>query len=185
MTSDYTASLEELALAYQSGDTGALDEIIIRCSYIVKNVSRRYFLIGADTDDLYQEGFLGIIKAAKTFTPGKSKFKYFAFLCVNGAVVSAVRKYAGDKNRILNDGLPLSEVDGTFNFSENPEQLYIEGEHRREVYSVIQKQLSPFEKEVLSLYLQGLSYAEIQERTGKPFKSIDNALQRIRKKVKN
>jgi RNA polymerase sporulation-specific sigma factor len=152
---------------------------------LVKNVSRKFFLVGAETDDLYQEGFLGLMKAVKNYTPGKSNFLYYAHLCINSAIVTAVRKYSGGKNKVLNDGLPLSEVDGTFNFSENPEQLYIEGEHRREVYSVIQKQLSTFEKEVLSLYLQGLSYAEIQERTGKPFKSIDNALQRIRKKVKN
>ncbi|MBQ9709530.1 MAG: sigma-70 family RNA polymerase sigma factor [Clostridia bacterium] len=185
MTAEKTTSLEDLALAYQSGDTGALDEIIERCSHVVKNVSRRYFLIGADTDDLYQEGFLGLIKAAKSFAPGKSTFIHFAFICVNTAVVSAVRKYAGDKNRILNDGLPLSEVDNALSVAENPEELFIENEDRLELVSSMNEKLSSFEREILSLYLSGMSYAEMQSRTGKPFKSIDNALQRIRKKIKN
>lgn len=185
MTSYASATPEELALAYQGGDTGALDELIARCSHVVKNVSRRYFLIGADTDDLYQEGFLGLIKAAKSFSSGKSTFMHFAFICVNTAVVSAVRKYAGDKNKILNDGLPLSEVDSALCGAENPEALYIEGEDARELLAEINKKLSPLEREILSLYLSGMSYTEMQARTGRPFKSIDNALQRIRKKIKN
>lgn len=186
MIAEYNlATPEELAIAYQGGDTGALDALIERCSHIVKNVSRRYFLIGAETDDLYQEGFLGLIKAAKSYVPGKSAFMHFAFVCVNNAVVSAIRKYAGDKNRILNDGLPLSEADNALCGAENPEELYIEGEDVRERLSDIHKKLSSFEKQILSLYLSGMSYAEMEERTGKPFKSIDNAIQRIRKKIKN
>ena len=176
-------SLEELALAYQEGDTGALDEIIGRCSYIVKNVSRRYFLIGADQEDVYQEGFFGLLKAAKSYRPGKSSFKYFAFICINTSILTAVRRYAGDKNKILNDGLPLSSVADASAFAENPEDIYIEEESRRELVSGIEKKLSDFERTILTLYLKGLSYAEIREATGKSEKSIDNALQRIKKKI--
>ena len=176
-------TLEELAALYRGGETSAIDEIITRCSYIVRNVARRYFLIGADTEDLYQEGFLGLIKAAQTYEKGKSSFAYYAYVCVNSAVITAVRKYAGTKNRALNDGVPLSSVEESA-LCENPEQIYIEGEKRRELLSDMEKELSDMERRVLSLYLKGLSYAEIEEKTGKSFKSVDNALQRIRKKLR-
>ncbi len=179
-----TATLEELALQYRSGNTEALDEIITRCSNIVRNASRRYFLIGADTEDVYQEGFLGLIKAAKTFDAGKGNFRSYAYTCVNSAVVTAVRKYSRLKNKALNDGVPLSDYTEFADDSFDPEAMYIEGENRRELTGNIFGELTPLERKVLSLYLKGLSYSEICLATGKPFKSVDNALQRIKKKLK-
>ena len=177
-------SLEALALDYQCGDTGAIDEIIERCSYLVKNVARKYYLVGAETEDVYQEGFLGLMKAVKSYTPNKSNFLYYAHLCINSAIVTAVRKYSGGKHKILNDGLPLSEAENAVVVSDNPEDIYIEGEEFEELLKGIESKLSKFEREVLSLYLSGLSYAEMKEKTGKPSKSIDNALFRIRNKLK-
>ena len=177
-------ALEDLALSYQQGSHEALDEIITRCSYIVKSVSRKYFLMGAETEDLFQEGYLGLIKAAKCYEKGKSSFKGFAFICVNTAIITAVRRYAGDKNKVLNDGLPLSEAADNPSFYENPEEIFIEDETHKEFLKNIEAKLSAFEKKVLEMYLQGLSYAEMQERSGKQFKAIDNALQRIRKKLR-
>ncbi|MBP5308853.1 MAG: sigma-70 family RNA polymerase sigma factor [Clostridia bacterium] len=176
-------SLEELVALYRGGDYSAGDEIIVRCSYIVRKVSRRYFLIGADTEDVYQEGFIGLLKAVRTYDESKGSFTYYACLCVNSAVITAVRKYAGNKNKALNDGLPLSALEGSA-ASENPEEIYIEGENRRELLSDIESELSVLERQILLLYLKGLSYSEIERKTGKSFKSVDNALQRIRKKLR-
>ncbi|MBQ9482063.1 MAG: sigma-70 family RNA polymerase sigma factor [Clostridia bacterium] len=176
-------SLEELVALYRGGDYSVDNEIIIKCSYIVKRVSRRYFLIGADTEDVYQEGLLGLLNAMRTYDESKGSFTYYAYLCVNSAVITAVRRYAGVKNEPLNKGLPLTTLDGSASFVD-PEQIYIEGENRRELVSNIENELSPMERKILSLYLKGLSYSEIEEKTGKPFKSVDNALQRIRRKLR-
>ncbi len=177
------ATLEELALSYQKGNTEAIDEIIERCSYIVRNMSRRYFLMGGENEDLYQEGFMGLIKAAKTYrADGGSPFKSYAFLCVQSSVITAVKKYAGNKNKVLNDGLPLSEA--LSEATDDPEELVIQGENRQEFLSGIEKKLSAFERQVLSMYLSGMSYREMEEQTGRELKQIDNALQRIRNKIK-
>lgn len=177
--------IDKLVEEYQSGSKEALDGIIASCSDIVRNASRRYFLIGAETEDAYQEGFLGLIKAANTYTAEKGTFRCYAYVCVNNAMMTAVRKYAGNKNKVLNDGLPLSEaVDIPYSGGENPEDLFIEDETRREFIDGIGKQLSVMEKEILSLFLTGLSYDEITKKTGKSHKTVDNALQRIRKKLR-
>ena len=176
-------SLEQLVADYNNGQTDAAEEIIRRCSGVVTNVSRKYFLIGAEAEDLYQEGFIGLLKAIKTYDGQKGKFIPYAYLCVNSSVLTAIRKYSGNKNRVLNDTVPLSEAENGLS-KDNPEDICIALENFRELSSDIEKLLSPIEMQVLTLYLEGLPYSEIQERLGKPFKTVDNALQRIRRKLR-
>lgn len=177
-------SLEELVCSYQQNrDTNALNEIIERCGYIVKSISRKYFIIGGEMADVNQEGFIGLINAVNSFECGKGKFAGYAAVCINNAILSAVRKSSAGKQRPLNDGLPLADYVEEL-IIRNPEDTFIEGEEAREFTERLSAILSPMETRVLSLYLTGLSYAEIEEKTGKPVKAIDNALQRVRNKLK-
>ena len=174
-------ALEELVAAYRAGDDTAFDKIFERCSYIVRHVSRKYFLMGADAEDLMQEGFLGLLKAVRTYEEGKSSFTTYAALCINTAVITAVRRYAGDKNRVLNEGVPISDDAGKV---PNPEDILIEDEGIKELIKKINEELSEMEREVFALYLQGLSNAEIRDRLDLSAKATDNALQRIRNKIR-
>ena len=85
-------TLEQLAAAFQAGDAAALEELVARCKDIVKKVSRKYFLIGADMEDVYQEGYLGLIKAAQNYEEDKGSFYNYACICVKSSILSAVRK---------------------------------------------------------------------------------------------
>ncbi len=176
-------SLEELVKAYRGGEEDAIDEIVLRCKGIVLNVSRRYFLIGADIEDLYQEGYIGLFKAIKTYDAAKGSFTSYAYVCVNSAALTAVRKYAGTKNKVLNDGLPLSFAWEKAS-PDNPEDVFIEIESRKVFAKEINKGLSDYESKVLKLYLAGQSYADMEKELKKSGKSIDNTLQRIKKKLR-
>lgn len=175
-------TLEELALLYQGGNDEALAEIFRRGNGIIRSISRKYFLIGAETEDVYQEGVIGLLNAAKSYKPGKSSFNTYAAHCVRNSIITAIRRYSNPQSKILSDGLPLDEADG--NTVYDPEEIFIEGESSRELIAKIDNKLSPFERQVLDLFLSGSSYAEMREITGKKTKSIDNALQRIRKKLR-
>ena len=181
MSDNENLTLEELAAAYRAGNAFALDRIVERCSYLVRRVSRKYFLIGADAEDLMQEGFLGLIKAAQSYEEGKSSFTTYAALCINRSAITAIRRYAGDKNRVLNEGVPISDDTAKVR---DPEEIVIEDEEIKELINKINEELSDMEREVFALYLQGLSNAEMQSRLALSPKATNNALQRIRNKIR-
>lgn len=177
-------NIEELVLYYRkTQDSAALNEIIERCGYIVKSISRKYFLIGGEMADVNQEGFIGLLSAVNGYEKEKGRFNAYASVCINNAILSAVRKNSAGKQKPLNDGLPLADYVEEL-VSQNPEEMVIEGESTREFSQKLSAVLSKMEKEVLNLYLAGLSYAEIEDKTGRSVKAIDNALQRVRNKLK-
>ena len=177
-----------------SGDTrdeNALETLLIRYKHTVSSVARSYFLSNGDTDDLVQEGMIGVFKAISTYN-GKSSFKNYAYKCIKTSILSAVKKSSRLKNKPLFNYVSLSETaegndadkspflsDDSF----DPEERYINSEAEKELKSRIRSKLSDLEFDILALYLSGYSYREIAERTGKNAKSIDNAIQRIRKKI--
>lgn len=191
-----TLSDEQLVLLSAEGDVEAEEAILHRYKNCVKSKARTYYLIGADNDDIVQEGMIGLYKAVRDFKPDKNiTFKTFADVCITRQILTAIRTANRNKHNPLNASISMnapvfSEDSGTTFMNlihqgsvSNPEEIYIIDESLKEIKNEISKKLSDFENRVLELYLDGLSYVEISETMEKSLKSIDNALQRIKKKL--
>jgi RNA polymerase sporulation-specific sigma factor len=174
---------EELVKLYKGGDVQSFNLIYERYKNTVKYFARNLYLLGADNDDLLQEGMLGLVEAVNTYKEGESSFKTYANLCIKSKLYSAVKKYASKKSSPLNNSTSFYSLDSLGIFSDNPEDLVIEKESDNELKNKIAKCLSSYEISVLNLYLSGLSYEEIALKLQKNVKAIDNALQRARKKI--
>ena len=181
---------EELVKMAQGKDAEAMTTVIERYKNYVKIAVRPYFICGGDSEDLLQEGMLGVFRAVETFN-GKSSFKSYVYICVKSGILSLIRKYNSDKNKPLNNFISLSgdsetDLDKNFlmsSFKDNPEKAFIDTEGEKEFFGKVEKSLSSLEFKILNLFLEGYSYLEIANQLSKNEKSIDNALQRIRKKV--
>ncbi len=188
---------EELCLLAQGQDSGeALECLLNRYKNFVRSRARSYFLIGADHEDIVQEGMIGLYKAIRDFRPEKlASFRAFAELCVTRQIITAIKTATRQKHIPLNSYVSLNkpifdeESDRTLLdvISEgritNPEELLIGQEDLSTIESRIGKMLSPLEWEVLLAYLDGRSYQEIAVDLGRHVKSIDNALQRVKRKM--
>ncbi len=147
--------------------------------------ARRFFLAGGDTDDLVQEGMIGLYSAINEFSEESGKsFKNFAYLCVTRQILDAVKRSSRRKNSPLNNSVSLFDpVMEEFAGEEDPEAFLLDGESRAEFRVKLMRALSDFEFRVITMYLEGMSYADICEATGKDIKSIDNALARAKRKL--
>ncbi len=187
-----TLSEEELVMQAKGGNAHAVELIVNRYKGFVKARSNSYFLVGADREDVIQEGMIGLYKAILSFNKERNvSFKTFAELCVTRHIISAVKSATRQKHMPLNSYVSLNKDDGgaeLYEYSgetvgENPEQIMIERESVIGTRGRINKALSTFEAKVLMHYLNGLSYNEIARLMRKEPKSIDNALQRIKRKL--
>ena len=178
---------EELVVLAQNGDKQAMEELLIRHAGLVRGCARGFFLIGGETEDLIQEGMIGLYGAIGDYRQGEtaSSFKNFAYLCISRRIIDAVKSSARKKNSPLNDATPIGVVSADKEFAAhfNPEDLLILRDDRREFRQKISGVLSDFEFKVTTMYMDGMSCAEICEATGKTAKSVDNALQRSKKKL--
>lgn len=186
---------EEVVSLSQKGDGDALDHIIARYRNFVYSKANTYFLVGAEKDDVIQEGMIGLYKAVKEFdSKGASSFKHFAGLCVSRQILSAIKAATRKKHRPLNSYISLSESgaelenedsQGVFieGREKNPEDIIIGQESQNLLEYKINKSLSKLEFQVFMYYIEGMSYGEISAMVGRPVKSIDNALCRIKKKL--
>lgn len=176
---------EALVKRAQGGDASATEQLLRRYAGTVRAHARRFFLAGGDMDDLVQEGMIGLYAAVREYRAEEGKsFKNFAYLCVRRHILDAVKASARRKNGPLNESVSLSDpVLGDRAEEGSPEDLVLEGEEEREFRKRLTKELSDFEFRVMTMYLDGMSYAEICEATGKNNKSIDNALTRAKKKL--
>lgn len=184
---------ETLCRLSAAGNRFAEETLVARYTRLVRTCARPFFLAGGDSEDLIQEGMLGLIKAVREYDAGKeASFHTFAEICIRSRLYSVLRASARDKQQPLNqsvsldnpyfDGNPLTS--GTNNLAQrNPEDFLIDREHTAALLSGVRKQLSEFEAKVLGFYLDGLSCREIAKAVDKPPKSVDNAVQRIRRKV--
>lgn len=178
---------EELIEKLNAGENACMDELIERYKCQVRNQARALYLMGGDSDDLIQEGMLGLFKAIRDYRFDKdASFQSFARLCISRQLYSAIQASNRQKHVPLNSYIELSPTlsegpDGPREPS--PEEVLIEQENIRSLYGRIARDLSPFEQEVLHAYLGGQNYMEIAAELHKKPKSIDNALQRIRKKL--
>lgn len=179
-TSEY--SDEELCRLTASGDRDAEEILVKRYLRTVRICSRPFFLAGGDSEDLIQEATFGLLKAIREFSPEHdAKFKTFAEVCIRNRIRSAVATASRSKHSPLNDSVPFESL--MLGIGESPEELYISREEEAERLTKLDQKLSPLERKILELFLHGLSYQEISEQVGRPAKSVDNAIQRIRRKV--
>ena len=176
-------SSEELIKLYKQGDNSAFDKISSRYISIINSYCRKLFLLGGDIDDLVQEGLVGLSKAVNTYNSDKGAFHPYALLCIKTNIYTAIKKYSNLKNKPLNESDSLETLDNKLIFCNNPEETLLENELKDELKKKIYSKLSNNEILVLTLYLDGFSYSEIGNKLGKNVKSVDNSLQRIRKKI--
>lgn len=191
-TFDPGAATDEVLLAAaRGGDRAAEEALILRYTRLTRACARPLFLAGGDSEDLVQEGLLGLLDAIREFDSRRdAAFATFAQVCVQNRLRSAVRSAAREKHMALNAAVPWEEQEETPEGGrsggtgpENPEDVIIAREAWQEETARLMRELSSFEREVLGQYLDGFSYQEIAQATGKPPKAVDNAVQRIRKKL--
>ena len=191
-----TRTDEELALLAQQGDDAALEYLLNKYKNFVRSKARSYFLIGADHEDIVQEGMIGLYKAIRDFKPEKlSSFRAFAELCITRQIITAIKTATRQKHIPLNSYVSLNkpiyddESDRTLldviteGRVANPEDMLISQEDVGLIEDRIGQMLSSLEREVLSAYLDGKSYQEIAQELDRHVKSIDNALQRVKRKL--
>lgn len=187
---------EELVEQVHLGNTNALDYLITKYRLFVKVKARSYFLIGADKEDIIQEGMIGLYKAIRDFKGDKlASFRAFAELCITRQIITAIKTATRQKHIPLNSYVsldkPMYDEDSertlmdviTSPLSDNPEHLMINREEYSRLEGQMSEVLSELEQQVLVLYLEGRSYNEISSLLNRSTKSIDNALQRIKRKL--
>ena len=192
---------EDLIDIIKSGNKYALEHLINRYKSLVNMKVSKYYIIGAEREDIVQEGLIGLFKAIKNYQTNKqSSFKNFANMCIERQLITAIKSSNRQKHMPLNSYLSLNmnaydnidlydkneadliEILNT-NLIEDPLDTITQKEYYKIIENAIDKSLSSFEKQVLNFYVQGQSYGQIAEKLNTPVKSVDNAIQRIRKKA--
>ncbi|MDE6550370.1 MAG: sigma-70 family RNA polymerase sigma factor [Clostridia bacterium] len=170
----------ELLSQAQSGSVDAAETLINNYKGMVASVARRYYIVGATQEDALQEGMIGLFNAVMTYNERGGKFSTYAYTCIRSRILDAVKSASRDKNRPLNDYVPIDTLIGV---SDMEEEIFgnIEGQ---ELQARIKDALNDKEYKVLRMYLDGKSYAEIASESDMQIKGVDNALQRIKKKIK-
>ena len=168
-------------------DSEKVEELLKEYKPLVQVISRRYFLVGAEPDDVLQEGMIGLNKAIQTYSKDKNaSFKTFATLCITSQIQTAIKSANSNKNKVLNEvSLGDSEQLMYFVISKepNPEDKVINKERYEDIKKAIREKLSLLEKQILKQFLLGKSYQEISSNLCIDKKSVDNGLNRIRKKL--
>ena len=198
--SDYEkCSDEELIDRLRAGETQIAEYLCDKYKNLVRKGARSMFILGGDTEDLIQEGMIGLFKAVRDFDSGRdASFFTFAELCINRQIYTAVQASRRKKHVPLNEAVslysqvdPTGEGEGRFLLEElanddgqDPEKVVLDRERLEELEKVIEETLSPFEKQVYDLYLTQMSTSNIAKILGKNEKSTDNALQRLKSKLK-
>ena len=191
---------EEMISLFRDGDQEAMEKLLEKYKGMVLGKAKSMYILGGDSEDLIQEGMLGLFKAVRDFDSGRdASFRTFAQLCVTRQLYTAVKASARKKHLPLNSAVslssPLREENGEARDDElldfleadpssNPEEYLIGQEETERLEDMIEKELSPLEKQVLELYLTGMGYVEIAHVLNRDEKSTDNALQRIRAKTR-
>lgn len=194
---NYLSMNDEEVLAYvHSGCKCGMEHLIEKYKPLVRAKARSYFLVGADREDIVQEGMIGLFKAVRDYKDDKNiPFKVFAEICITRQIITAVKTATRQKHIPLNSYVSLNrrvfDEDSEKSLIElvqevsiaDPEELFINKEDFTVIESMVTELLSPFEREVLKKYLAGINYHDIAKQLKKPVKSVDNALQRLKKKI--
>ena len=187
---------EQVVELAQAHDSIAIEYLLSKYKNFVRSKARSYFLIGADHEDIVQEGMIGLFKAIRDYQAERlSSFRAFAELCITRQIITAIKTATRQKHVPLNSYVSLNkpiydeESDRTLmdviveGRAQNPEELIIGRENLVSIRDSVDQVLSPLEQDVLNAYLDGKSYQEIADKLGRHVKSIDNALQRVKRKL--
>lgn len=187
---------EELARLSQGGDDSAMTALLYRFKDKVKAITRPFFLVGADNEDLIQEGMIGLYKAIGNYSPERAaSFSTYAFICIRGQIQDAIKSANRKKHKYLNEYISLyssvcGENDDSGEFIEilksselNPEQKVLQEEKSKAFYQMLTKSFSGQELEVLKFFLKGASYESIAKSVGITTKKVDNTLAKIRREL--
>lgn len=187
------ASDERLCEMARDGDRSAEEILVSRYNRLVRQLARPFYLAGGDSDDLIQEGMIGLICGVREYDAARAaSFRTYAEICIRNRLYSAVRAAARDKHSPLNQSVPLdipffdsrtTPVNGPLLSQVDPEDLVIGREDARDTLRGVRKQLSEFEAKILGYYLDGLTTREMAKAVHKSPKSVDNAVQRVRRKI--
>ena len=186
----------ELVMLAKKGNPKAISILINKYKNFVRSRSKSYFIVGADKEDIVQEGLIGLFKAIRDYNPDKkTSFRAFAELCIMRQIITAIKTATRQKHLPLNSYVslnkPIFEDNGERIMADviastrscNPEEIYVALELTKSIKEKMKKYLSGLESKVLAEYLKGLSYYEVAKNIGKHIKSVDNALQRIKRKI--
>ena len=187
---------EQLVQMAREGSDTAEEILIDKYKGLVRMKAKAYFMVGAEPEDVVQEGMIGLIKAIRNFDREREAgFKTFASTCINNQIIKAIKKAEREKNQPLNDAVSLNDQLGEDeegltlgdilrgSMLDEPEEMVIYEESLAQLEELSRKTFSPLETQVLRGKIQGKTYQEIARELGKSPKTIDNALQRIRKKI--
>ena len=186
-----------MVMSAQAGDQQACGDLVRRCRAMIRSKARSYYLVGADRDDIIQEGMIGLYKAIRDYDASRlASFHSFAELCVTRQIITAVKSATRHKHSPLNGYVSLSrstsmEDEGERLLSDilaakgvcDPAEIVVSSWETEFIRSGVVQALSPFETRVLSLYTNGRSYQEIADALGRHTKAVDNALQRVKRKM--
>lgn len=192
---------EELMIRLRDGENGIMDFLMEKYKDLVKNKAKSMYILGADSEDLIQEGMIGLFKAVRDYDSGRdASFYTFADLCISRQMYTAIQASRRQKHIPLNTYVSFyataqenrehSEEDAALvnilrlKSEQSPEEMVIDKENVEQLEKMIEKELSSFEKQVLDLYLTGMRYTQIAKVLGRDEKSTDNALQRIKTKLR-
>lgn len=186
---------EQICVYIQEGQKEGIDYLLNKYKGLVKQKARPFYLIGGESDDLIQEGMIGLMKAIRDYEPGGSmSFSGFAKLCISRQIVSAVRASQRKKHQPLNSYISLYEpaeddenapvlIDVLSENSAGPEDSFFIKENRELIWQQLYEALSPMERKVLDLFMEGKSYTQIAKQLNKDEKAVDNAISRIKRKA--
>ena len=190
---------EELILRLRDGEEAIMDYIMNKYKNLVRKYARNMYILGAEAQDLIQEGMIGLFRAIKDYDSGRdASFFTFADLCISRKMYNAIEASKREKHTPLNNYISLyadndeDNKDGKSGFIDllsageisNPENLLIDKENVKQIEEIVEQELSVFEKQVFDLYITGMKYVQIAKVLGRDEKSTDNALQRIKSKLK-
>ena len=187
---------EQLLCDYKNGNQEIMDYLMVKYKSMVRKKARAMYLLGGENEDLIQEGMIGLFKAVTSYQEEKNtSFSTFAYLCVQRQIYTTITAFNRKKHIPLNTAISLFEqknqeeelsLDEILETpEETPEEMMLRKEELNDYYKMLDQNLSKFEKQVMYHYLNGETYTTIAKKLGKSDKSIDNAIQRIRRKIRN
>lgn len=176
---------KELILRIRKGDVQAVELLMEKYKGLVNKLSRVFFIKGGDIEDIAQEGMIALYNAVLTYNiDGNTAFTTYATSCIKNRILDCVKSSNTQKHKALSDSVPMSVLDDKNISGLSPEEIAINAEEKDYLRAVIDEGLNPTERAILDCYFDGMSYQSIADKIGKNAKYVDNALQKIRKKLK-
>ena len=175
--------MDEIIKQAKSGNQSAIEQLVNNYKALIRSYANKFYLVGGDKDDLLQEGMLGLFYAITYYDEDKGAFPSFVELCVLRQVLDAVKHDNGVSQKPLSNYVELDVAANMMDSADSPLENLLQKEYAEKVARLIKEKLTPFERKVLTLFVDGYSYDDIATQTNKSYKAVDGALQRARRKL--